>query len=302
MDSTNVNRIKNTQASFTGKIQENIKESTQNQSKIRDTQSIREEIKHRDEKTKAEEKQKEQLKQQDQIQRTQTSRINLIRNQQLQQKQGQTEVYKQELQTLKGVLRNWVNGMLNPSSNFNLLQKTADENATQRFLNSWLNSDSKAIQNLERLLNLQLQLQPNNAEIYVKLQLVKLVKDAKKMVEEYTTNDPKSLPKGEEEANQHSILTAGMMATAANKLRRKKNKSYTDIREELKKEMKELNLQNINEQKSYYENITRARKLLKEAEKELFEAIKNGADQETINNIIEKVADIYSLLSELYTR
>jgi len=301
MDSTNVNRIKNTQASFTGKVQENLKETkTQEQQKTKDTQSIKQDIKAREENKKTEEQLKQEQLKQDQIQRTQTSRLNLIRNKQLQQKQDNPQLYKQELQNLKGVLRNWVNGILNPSSNFHLQQTKADENATQRFLNSWLNSDSKAIQNLERLLNLQLQLQPNNTEIYVKLQLVKLVKDAKKMVEEHATNnDPKHLPKGEEEANQHSILTAGMMATAANKLKRKKNKSYTDIREELKKELKELN---INEQKSYYENITRARKLLKDAERELFEAIKNGADQETVNSIIEKITDIYSLLSEIYTR
>ncbi|MFN3478714.1 MAG: hypothetical protein ACK4ZM_05065, partial [bacterium] len=89
------------------------------------------------------------------------------------------------------------------------------------------------------------------------------------------------------------------MATSLNKLRRKKNKSYTDIREEIKKE---LGTESVNENKSYYENVSRARKLLKEAERELFEAIKNGADQETINQIIEKVSDIYALLSELYKK
>lgn len=301
MDSTNVNRIKNTQASFTGKPQE-IQKQIQQTQKTKDTKTIQEEIKQRDKQSQEEQKLQEQ-RQKDQIQQTQTSRINLLKNQQLTQQQNQqTLLYKQELQTLKGVLRNWVQGMLNPSSNFNLIQnQNVNENATQRFVNSWLNSDSRTIANLERLLTLQLQLQPNNAEIYVKLQLVKLVKDAKKMVEEYadTHNDPKTFTKGEAEENQHAILSAGMMSTALNKLRRKKGKSYIDTREEIKKELK---LENINDQKSYYENVTRARKLLKEAEKELFEAIKNGADQETINQIIEKVSDIYSLLAELYKK
>ncbi|MCS7165989.1 MAG: hypothetical protein RMJ51_07010, partial [Candidatus Calescibacterium sp.] len=172
MDSTNVNRIKNTQASFTGKTQETQKQQQPQQT--RDTKTIQQEIK-RDQKTQTEESPKEQ-QQKDQIQQSQTSRINLLKTQQKQnqQTQQQTQFYKQELQTLKGVLRNWVNGMLNTSSNFNLMQITnINENTTQRFVNSWLNSDSKAIHNLERLLNLQLQLQPNNAEVYVKLQLVK---------------------------------------------------------------------------------------------------------------------------------
>ncbi|MCS7164887.1 MAG: hypothetical protein RMJ51_01190 [Candidatus Calescibacterium sp.] len=299
MDNTNINRIKNTQASFTGKAQETQRNLSQpNQTK--DTKTIQQEIK-RDQKTKEEQTKEQQTK--DQIQQSQISRINLLRNpqKQVQSNQQQTYLYKQELQTLKGVLRNWVNGILNPSSNFNLIQNSnINENSTQRFVNTWLNSDARTIQNLERLLNLQLQLQPNNAEIYVKLQLVKLVKDAKKMVEEYTDtrNDPR-LPKGEAEENQHCMITAGMMAAAVNRLRRKRNKSYTDIREEMKKELTSLG---ISEKKSYYENISRARKLLKDVERELFEAIKNGADQETINQIIEKVADIYSLLSELYTR
>lgn len=301
MDSTNVNRIKNTQASFTGKTQEVQKQNQTQQTK--DSQTLREE-KKAEEKVKQQEKTAEQ-EQKDKVQQSQTTRINLLKTQQQQQKQTQQQpqLYKQELQTLKGVLRNWVNGILNPSSNFNMLQNTnLNENATQRFMNSWLNADNKAIQNLERLLNLQLQLQPNNAEIYVKLQLVKLVKDAKKMVEEYadTRNDPK-VSKGEAEENQHAFMTAGMMAAAVNRMRRKKNKSYTDIREEMKKELEKMGMGNIKEGKSYYENITRARKLLKDAERELFEAIKNGADQETVNRIIEKVADIYSLLSELYT-
>lgn len=299
MDSTNVNRLKNTQASFTGKAQENLKTQQTQQSK--DTKTIKQEIKQKEPQTQEEQKLQEQ-RQKEQVQRSQTSRINLLKNQQLTQKQTQqAPLYKQELQTLKGVLRNWINGMLNPSSNFNLVQnQNLSENATQRFVNSWLNSDSKTIANLERLLTLQLQLQPNNAEIYVKLQLVKLVKDAKKMVEEYadTKNEPRFSSK-ETEENQHSILTAGMMATSLNRLRRKKNKSYTDIREEIKKE---LGTESINENKSYYENVSRARKLLKEAERELFEAIKNGADQETINQIIEKVSDIYALLSELYRK
>ncbi|MEN3015487.1 MAG: hypothetical protein ABDH21_05485 [bacterium] len=299
MDSTNVNRLKNTQASFVGKPQGNLLKQQISQNK--DSTTIQQEIKQKQEKELQQEQQLKEQQQKDKVQQSQLSRINLLKTQQKQSSQTQQPLYKQELQTLKGVLRNWVNGMLNPSSNFNLMQtQNPTENTTQRFVNAWLNSDSKAIQNLERLLNLQLQLQPNNAEAYVKLQLVKLVKDAKKMVEEYseTRNDPHVSYKDAEE-NQHCIITAGMMATAINRLRRKKNKSYTDIREEMKKELK---LENINENKSYYENISRARKLLKEAEKELFEAIKNGADQETVNRIIEKVSDIYSLLSELYKR
>lgn len=302
MDSTNINRIKNTQASFTGKTQEVQKQQQSQQTK--DSSTIQHENKKQLQEKQLQEKQLQEQKQKDQVQQSQTTRINLLKTQQKQgqqTQQTQQPLYKQELQTLKGVLRNWVNGILNPSSNFNLLHNTnVNENATQRFVNSWLNADSKAIQNLERLLNLQLQLQPNNAEIYVKLQLVKIVKDAKKMVEEYadTQNDPK-LPKGEAEENQHAITTAGMMATILNKAKRKKNKSYTDIREELKKELK---LADTQETKSYYENLVRARKLLKDVERELFEAIKNGADQEIINNIIEKVSDIYALLSELYKK
>lgn len=299
MDSTNINRIKNTQASFTGKTQEVQKQQQSQQTK--DSSTIQHENKKQLQEKQLQEKQLQEQKQKDQVQQSQTTRINLLKTQQKQGQQTQQPLYKQELQTLKGVLRNWVNGILNPSSNFNLLHNTnVNENATQRFVNSWLNADSRAIQNLERLLNLQLQLQPNNAEIYVKLQLVKIVKDAKKMVEEYadTQNDPK-LPKGEAEENQHAITTAGMMATILNKAKRKKNKSYTDIREELKKELKFADTQ---ETKSYYENLVRARKLLKDVERELFEAIKNGADQETINNIIEKVSDIYALLSELYKK
>lgn len=299
MDSTNINRIKNTQASFTGKTQEVQKQQQSQQTK--DSSTIQHENKKQLQEKQLQEKQLQEQKQKDQVQQSQTTRINLLKTQQKQGQQTQQPLYKQELQTLKGVLRNWVNGILNPSSNFNLLHNTnVNENATQRFVNSWLNADSRAIQNLERLLNLQLQLQPNNAEIYVKLQLVKIVKDAKKMVEEYadTQNDPK-LPKGEAEENQHAITTAGMMATILNKAKRKKNKSYTDIREELKKELK---LADTQETKSYYENLVRARKLLKDVERELFEAIKNGADQETINNIIEKVSDIYALLSELYKK
>ncbi len=302
MDSTNVNRILNTQASFTGKPQEIQRQNQLQTQQTKDTKTIQQEIKQRQAQEQDQEKQIQQQKQQDQIQKSQLSRLNLIRNQQVATKQQKTpELYKQELQTLKGVLRNWVNGILNPSSNFNLPQnQNVNENLTQKFVNSWLNSDYKTIANLERLLNLQLQLQPNNAEIYVKLQLVKLVKDAKKMVEEYadTKSDPR-IPKGEAEENQYSLLTAGTMVASLNKLRRKKNKSYTDIREELKKEVE---LEKLNENKSYYENISRARKLLKDVEKELFEAIKNGADQETINNIIEKVSDIYALLSQTYKK
>ncbi|MFN3994988.1 MAG: hypothetical protein ACK4GR_00430 [bacterium] len=182
MDSTNINRLKNTQASFTGKAQE-VQKTQQNQQtkQTKDTKTIQQEIKQKEAQTQEEQKLQEQ-RQKEQVQQSQTSRINLLRNQQLAQKQTQqTPLYKQELQTLKGVLRNWVNGILNPSSNFNLIQnQNLNENATQRFVNSWLNSDSRTIANLERLLTLQLQLQPNNAEIYVKIQLVKLVKDAKK--------------------------------------------------------------------------------------------------------------------------
>lgn len=298
MDSTNVNRIKTTQASFTGKTQD-IAKKNELQNTIRDTISKQAEKKEENIKTQENLKQ-EQLKQ-DQIKRSQLSNINLLKNKNQTQQKENVPLYKQELQSLKGVLKDWLSSMLNPNSNFALMNKVkADENTTQRFVMTWLNADNKAIENLERILNTQLIMNPQNAEIFVKLQLVKLVKDAKKMVEDFNDNKLKDVPRGEAEENQFSSIAAGMMSVAMNKLKKKKNKDYTDIREELKKELKSRGISDLNE-KPYYENISRARKLLKEAEKELYDAIKNGADEKTINNIIEKIADLFSLLAELYT-
>ncbi|MCX7870399.1 MAG: hypothetical protein N2485_02335 [bacterium] len=300
MDSTNINRIKTTQASFTGKTQDIAKKS-ENQNTIKDTISQQAEKKEQLEKENLKAQQQEQQLKQDQIRKSQLSNLNLLRNKAQTQQKENVPLYKQELQSLKGVLKDWLSSMLNPNSNFGLMNKLkADENTTQRFVMTWLNADNKAIENLEKILNTQLIMNPQNAEIFVKLQLVKLVKDAKKMVEDFNDNRLKDVPKGEAEENQFSSIAAGMMATAMNKLKKKKKKDYTDIREELKNELKSRGISDINE-KPYYENISRARKLLKEAEKELYDAIKNGADQETINKIIEKIADLFSLLAELYT-
>ncbi len=300
MDSTNINRIKTTQASFTGKTQDTAKKS-ENQNTIKDTISQQAEKKEQLEKENLKAQQQEQQLKQDQIRKSQLSNLNLLRNKTQTQQKENVPLYKQELQSLKGVLKDWLSSMLNPNSNFGLMNKLkADENTTQRFVMTWLNADNKAIENLEKILNTQLIMNPQNAEIFVKLQLVKLVKDAKKMVEDFNDNRLKDVPKGEAEENQFSSIAAGMMATAMNKLKKKKKKDYTDIREELKNELKSRGISDINE-KPYYENISRARKLLKEAEKELYDAIKNGADQETINKIIEKIADLFSLLAELYT-
>jgi len=300
MDSTNINRIKTTQASFTGKTQDIAKKS-ENQNTIKDTISQQAEKKEQLEKENLKAQQQEQQLKQDQIRKSQLSNLNLLRNKAQTQQKENVPLYKQELQSLKGVLKDWLSSMLNPNSNFGLMNKLkADENTTQRFVMTWLNADNKAIENLEKILNTQLIMNPQNAEIFVKLQLVKLVKDAKKMVEDFNDNRLKDVPKGEAEENQFSSIAAGMMATTKNKLKKKKKKDYTDIREELKNELKSRGISDINE-KPYYENISRARKLLKEAEKELYDAIKNGADQETINKIIEKIADLFSLLAELYT-
>ena len=71
--------------------------------------------------------------------------------------------------------------------------------------------------------------------------------------------------------------------------------------EELKKEYEELKTDNAELQKEIDEKKAYIEKLLKEAEKELYDAIKNGADEQTISKIIEKIADLFSLLAELYT-
>lgn len=304
MDSTNINRMKTTQASFTGKTQD-IAKKNEPQNTIKDTISQQAEKKEQLQKELTQTQQQEQLKQeqlkQDQIRKSQLSNINLLKNKNQTQQKDSIPLYKQELQSLKGVLKDWLSSMLNPNSNFALMNKVkADENATQRFVMTWLNADNKAIENLEKILNTQLIMNPQNAEIFVKLQLVKLVKDAKKMVEDFNDNKLKNVPKGEAEENQFSSIAAGMMSVVFNKLKKKKKKDYTDIREDIKKELKARGISDLNEQ-PYYENISRARKLLKEAEKELYDAIKNGADEQTINKIIEKIADLFSLLAELYT-
>lgn len=300
MDSTNDNRIKTTQASFTGKTQD-IAKKNEPQNTIKDTISKQIEKKEQQENIKTQEQIKQEQLKQDQIRRSKLSNLNLLKGRTQAQQKENVPFYKQELQALKGVLKDWLSSMLNPNSNFALMNKVkADENTTQRFVMTWLNADSKAIENLEKILNTQLIMNPQNAEIFVKLQLVKLVKDAKKMVEDFNDNKLKDVPKGEAEENQFSSIAAGMMSVAMNKLKKKKNKDYTDIREELKKELKARGISDLNE-KPYYENISRARKLLKEAEKELYDAIKNGADEKTVNNIIEKIADLFSLLAELYT-
>ena len=67
------------------------------------------------------------------------------------------------------------------------------------------------------------------------------------------------------------------------------------------KEAKENSEVNETEDQGFMANVKNARELIEKAEEELKEAIKNGADRETIEAIIDKLAEAYGLIMQLYS-
>ncbi len=208
-----------------------------------------------------------------------------------------------ELKTIKGVLRMWLSSVLNPTGQFQIFgNQKLQSNQLQQLLENWLLLSRSSIESVEKFLEVQFAHLPDNYQIFVKLQLVRLIKDAKRILEDFESNLELSGEADDGTVLQHAATTGSAFGIAFVKLKRK-GKSYLDIRSELKvHEREEVNSSSeVNEDKqSFYENIRNARELLQQAERELKEAIRNGADKDKIEAIIEKLAEAYTIMMELY--
>ncbi len=214
-----------------------------------------------------------------------------------------------ELKTIKGVLRMWLSSVL--KTNPNLKGANMNQmNQLQQLLENWLMLSRSSIEAVEKFLTVEFSHLPDNYQIFVKLQLVRLIKDAKKMLEEFERGGELSDLSGEADdatVMRHAALTGSPFGIAFVKVK-KRGKSYLDIKMELElegkgkvKEAKENAEVNETEDQGFMANVKNARELIEKAEEELKEAIKNGADRETIEAIIDKLAEAYGLIMQLYS-
>lgn len=175
---------------------------------------------------------------------------------------------------------------------------TAFENQTpqvQQMLQTWLQMDPKAIEGLRNFIEVEFQHSPENAETFLKFQVVRMLQDARQLIEQ---NELAAAAKGtvdvEAEA-QRAIIGASSLGFAYFKKLRKRAK--ISLRGAAAK------LLSPEEQEARFESgMQAAAHFLRQAEKELRKAIEGSDEPGPLQKLLAQVNDAYQSLEFLLTR
>lgn len=167
----------------------------------------------------------------------------------------------------------------------------------QQMLTAWLQLEPTTIAGLEKFLEVEFAHYPDNYQLFMNKQMMQMIKQAKRLIEEeklmatlgVTETDT---PEAAERAMMGAALL-GFVYYQVSRKRRLQRKPGAMTR----KEKEEIS--SIGSKKGGYKNLQQAQNFLKQAEKELQEAMAQGLDDQVVRPLLERVLDVCSEIAQM---
>lgn len=170
--------------------------------------------------------------------------------------------------------------------------------AINRFLSGWLELSPETIVGLEKFLAAEASFKQDDYQLYLQRQMVKLVKESRRAMEEQQLTSAHNNPANAETIAKRTMLGVALLGFAYHKLKGKK-KEKLDIPDDDKYAREEEGAVQGVKKRQTERRIRKAKAYLKQVERELEGALSEGADEETLHNILKKILEITNQINEL---
>lgn len=176
--------------------------------------------------------------------------------------------------------------------------RTSHTLSVNRFLSGWTDLSPTTINGLERFLEVEFSYKQDDYKLFLQRQMVKLVSDSNRNIgEQELAAMHNELPNSETLAKQ-AMIGVALLGFAYYKLSLKRRKNCPVTPEEFYALEENRVIQEIKKRKGE-RRLKKAKTYLKEVERELEGALAEGADEETIQDILKKILILSGQISEM---